>query len=272
MFAQGLTIDSTNVAAFESDPELVGRAIARLQAAGFEVLYATTRTISFSGSRETYERAFSTRLVSVERETVKSGGGQVGMSSCIDCPDTEMFGFVDTANSGFADVLEGVAIEEPYYLHALTAFPPPAKYWHLDVPGDVSLGCNADRAHRGGVTGSGIRIAMVDSGQAPHPFFTERGYRVEPTVLGPGTVNPTVDGIGPRDRRVGEHLRHRAGHHAVAREVRRRVRGAGEHDGRDGGRTGTEPDDHLVQLGQQRPGRAVERGEQRAQPPRSRRP
>jgi subtilisin family serine protease len=195
MFTQGLTIDSTNVGAFESDPDLVRTAVSRLQDAGFEVLYATTRTINFSGSRETYERAFSTRLVSVERQTVKSDG-KLAMSTSFDCPDTQMFGLIDTAGSGFADLLEGVAIEEPYYLHALTAFPPSAKYWHLDVPGDVSLGCNADRAHRSGVTGSGIRIAMVDSGQAPHPFFTDRGYRVEPTVLGPGTSNPTADGIG----------------------------------------------------------------------------
>jgi hypothetical protein len=37
---------------------------------------------------------------------------------------------------------------------------------------------------------------MVDSGQAPHPFSTAHGYRVEPTVpIIPGT-DPQVDPIG----------------------------------------------------------------------------
>jgi hypothetical protein len=195
MFTSGLTIDAANVGAFESDEKLVRGAIARLQDAGFEVLFATTRTINIAGSRTTFERAFSTQLVAVERPAVKSGG-KVGTSTCFDSPDTPVFGLIDTSKSSFADVLEGVAIEQPYSLQVPTPFAPPARYWHLDVPADVSLGCNADRAHRSGVTGLGIRIAMVDTGQAVHPFFTDRGYRVEPTVLGPGTVDAHIDSVG----------------------------------------------------------------------------
>ncbi len=195
MFTDGLVIDAANVANFESPEALVYGAIARLQEAGFEVLGATTRTINIAGSRATYERAFTTRLEAVERETIKSGG-RVEMATCFDAPDNPTFGLIDTSATTFADVLEGVAIEQPYYLQTPSAYPPSVDYWHLDVPADVSLGCNADRAHRSGVTGSGIRIAMVDTGQAAHPFFTERGYRVEPTVLGPGTADPTVDSVG----------------------------------------------------------------------------
>jgi len=195
MFTPGLTIDASNVQAFESDEDLVRRSIARLQDAGFEVLQASTRSINIAGSRATFERAFSTHLVSVERESILSGG-KVAMTSCIDVPDTPLFGLVDTAASAFSDLLEGVAIEQPYALQAPTAFPPPVRYWHLDVPADVSLGCNADRAHRSGVTGQGMRIAMIDTGQAVHPFFTERGYRVQPTLLGPGTVDAHIDSVG----------------------------------------------------------------------------
>ena len=70
------------------------------------------------------------------------------------------------------------------------------RYWHLDVPADVSLGCNADRAHRGGTTGSGVTVAMVDTGWQSHPWFVERGYRVDPTLLGPGTADAGVDENG----------------------------------------------------------------------------
>ena len=37
---------------------------------------------------------------------------------------------------------------------------------------------------------------MVDTGWQSHPCFADRGYRVDPTVLGPGTVDPTVDENG----------------------------------------------------------------------------
>ena len=45
-----------------------------------------------------------------------------------------------------------------------------------------------------GITGRGIVVAMVDTGWQPHPFFTQRGYRVDPVVLGPGTADPGIDG------------------------------------------------------------------------------
>ncbi len=202
------------------------------------------------------------RLVSVERETIKSGG-EVGTTTCFDAPDTPVFGLIDTANSGFADVLEGVAIEQPYALQTPTAFPPPARYWHLDVPADVSLGCNADRAHRSGVTGLGIRIAMVDTGQAAHPFFTERGYRVEPTVARPGDRRRAHRLGRPRHRRVRQHLRHRAGHHAASGEMRERLGQPRQHDGGVRGSCSVESDGHLVQLVAQHPERAARRGGQR---------
>jgi hypothetical protein len=83
-----------------------------------------------------------------------------------------------------ADVLEGVAIEEPRYFMAASMYPPLKAYWHLDVPAGVSLGCNADRAHRTGITGKDIKVAMVDSGWFKHPYFVNRGYRAAPVVLG----------------------------------------------------------------------------------------
>jgi subtilisin family serine protease len=103
---------------------------------------------------------------------------------------------IPTDKTRFAELLEGVALEEPRYFFGPSMFPPLKKYWHLDVPAGVSLGCNADKAHRSGISGRGIRVAMVDSGHFKHPFFTARGYRVAPVVLGPGAANPTKDESG----------------------------------------------------------------------------
>ncbi len=195
MFTRGLLADAENVGNFASDLDDVQRAAAMLQDAGFEVLQATEFMINFSGSRTRYERAFNTRLVAEERETMKSSG-RIELATFIDCPDTDVDGLIETTGTPFADLIEGVAIESPRYLMAPSIFPPRKAYWHLTVPGDVSVGCNADRAHRGGTTGSGIRIAMVDTGFYRHPFFDSRGYRVAAVTLGPGATLPLKDEVG----------------------------------------------------------------------------
>jgi subtilisin family serine protease len=64
------------------------------------------------------------------------------------------------------------------------------------MPGDVSLACNADRAHRAGITGKGVKVAMIDSGWYRHPYFVGRGYRAAPVVLGPAAANPLKDESG----------------------------------------------------------------------------
>jgi hypothetical protein len=114
----------------------------------------------------------------------------------IDSTDTDVPGLIATTGTRFEETIEGVAIEEPAYLHTPAMYPPPVDYFHLDVPADVSVGCNADKAHRGATTGAGVTVAMVDTGWQSHPWFTDRGYRVDPVVLGPGTADPTIDEHG----------------------------------------------------------------------------
>ena len=195
LFEPGKQVDSTNVGAFVSDAGATERAVGLLADAGFEVLQATQFTINIAGSREVFENAFETTIFAEERPTMKQRGIEEE-ATYFDTRDTPVQGLIDTSNTRFNDVLEGVAIEEPVYPATPTSFPPPVDYWHLDVPADVSLGCNADLAHRSGITGRGVTVAMVDTGWQQHPFFTDRGYRVDPTVLGPGTADPGIDENG----------------------------------------------------------------------------
>jgi subtilisin family serine protease len=123
-------------------------------------------------------------------------GGVEEEATYIDSTDTDVPGLITAEGSRFEGLLEGIAIEEPVYPHAATAYPPTKAYWHLDVPADVALGLNAERVHRAGITGRGITVAMVDSGWQSHPFFTDRAYRVDPVVLGPGTADPNFDENG----------------------------------------------------------------------------
>jgi hypothetical protein len=195
LFTPGVLPDATTVGNFVSDPQAIERAINLLADAGFEVLHANDMMINIAGPRDLYESAFDTTLVAEERPTRKSGDVE-DTATFFDTTDTDVSGLATTTGTRFEEVLEGVAIEEPAYPAAPNAFPPPVDYFKLDVPVDVSLACNADKAHRARITGRNVVVAMVDTGWQTHPFFTERGYRVDPTVLGPGTADAGVDENG----------------------------------------------------------------------------
>jgi subtilisin family serine protease len=57
----------------------------------------------------------------------------------------------------------------------------------------VALLLRATRIHRSGTTGRGVVVAMIDTGHYRHPFFNEHGYRLLPTLLGPGASDPSSD-------------------------------------------------------------------------------
>jgi subtilisin family serine protease len=194
LFDAGAAINSNNVANFTSDDRVIQAASVRLQERGFRVLQVSRTTINIAAPPKTFEQAFDTTLTTDERPVIK-GGGKEDTATYVDCADTEQSGLIDTRGTDFSDLLEGVAIEEPVYFHQ-NAFPPPVAYWHLDVPADVSLGVDADRVHRDGITGRGVRLVMVDSGWFRHPFFVQRGYRSNPVVVGPGAANPNDDEVG----------------------------------------------------------------------------
>jgi hypothetical protein len=172
-----------------------------LQDAGFQILQISPITINIAASRETYERAFRTTIVAEERPVIKEVGvvadnAPLATATYLDSPDTALPGLIATGNTPFADVLEGVALEEPRYLMEPSPFPPSKAYWHLRLPADLALACNAERAHRGGITGRGVKVAIVDTGHYRHPFFTAWGYRVAPVILAPGAQNPLSDEVG----------------------------------------------------------------------------
>ncbi|MBD0257218.1 MAG: S8 family serine peptidase [Cytophagales bacterium] len=189
------SINSQNVVNFFSEENTIRNAVTQLQNAGFEILQVTPTTINIAGDQQTYEKAFNTKIIAQERPAIKSFG-ELTTATFLDSPDTNLPGLISTANSSFANILEGVAIEVPRYFMGPSMYPPLKPYWHLRLPGDVSLACNADKVHRGGITGKGIKVAMCDSGWFQHPYFVGRGYRAAPVVLGPGAANPLRDESG----------------------------------------------------------------------------
>jgi subtilisin family serine protease len=188
-------VTSDVVTRFYSEPRVMTDAVSRLQGEGFEVLSVGAATVTIAGPPKTFERVFKRRIVATEDETMREQR-RVEPVTVLDCPDTPVTGLIDTTDSPLSDVVEGVALSKRYYPFAVSKLPPRKSYWYLDVPGDVSLGMMADRAHRMGYTGTGVKVVMVDSGWYRHPFFTSRGYRSAPVVLAPGATRPAHDEIG----------------------------------------------------------------------------
>jgi hypothetical protein len=195
LFAPAAPVTSQTVRRFHSDDEVTAEAVARLQGEGFDVLHVADTTITIGASPDVYERTFDTRIVAEERETRKERG-RVAPTTVLDSPDTPLRGLIDTSQSPLAEVVEGVALSKKGYPFAVSKLPPRKSCWYLDVPADVSLGMMADRAQRVGYTGKGVDVVMVDTGWFRHPFFTSRGYRSNPVVLGPGASRPNRDEVG----------------------------------------------------------------------------
>ena len=238
-------VNAENVVAFTSEDQVIRAAVMQLTQAGFQVLQVGATTINIAGPPRLYEQVFGTNLVTEEREVIKEGA-RADTATFIDTTDTPQRGLIDARNSPLANVIEGVAIEEPIYF-MVDAYAPKKSYWHLDVPADVSLGVNADRAHRSGTTGKGVKVVMVDSGWYEHPYFVQRGYRYSPVVLGPGTANPTHD-------ESGHGTAESANLFAVAPDIDFTMVKINfdEQHGSVQRRGGAEPPDHQLQLGEQR--------------------
>ena len=201
LFEPGQVVTAATVERFYATESDVARTVAALTEAGFEVLHTSRLLVNVAGPPELFEEVFGRRLYTREREVTKPGSVP-GTGTFIDSEGSAVPGLIETSGSPLADVVAAVAIEEPYYPASVqpgpapSADPPPADYWHLTLPEQLATALRADGPHAGGVTGEGVRVAMVDTGFQAHPFFTSRGYRVEPTVLGPGTADPEVDENG----------------------------------------------------------------------------
>lgn len=189
-------ITQETVDQFRSDKALVRQAVNRLKKAGFTILNVSDISIGIAAPADVYTRAFNTEIVAEERPTLKQQQ-VLEPATFLDSTNTgeDQPGLIATDNSDLAELLEGVALSYPVYLFE-QAFAPTKAYWHLRVPGDVSLALNADRVHRLGFTGKRIRVTMVDTGWYEHPYFKERGYNYKPVILAPGASNAVEDANG----------------------------------------------------------------------------
>jgi subtilisin family serine protease len=191
MFARPSRITRRSVGSATSHPQVVRAASAQLLAAGFRIFGATRQTINFGGPPELFEKSFRTTIVTKEMAMPRGA-----TTTFLDSPDSGMLGLIATEDTPFSSLLEGVALEVPRYFFAEQAIPPTPDYWHLQVPAGVAAAANAAPLHYYGLTGRGVRVAMVDSGWYAHAYFRAQGYTVAPVILGAGASRPDDDESG----------------------------------------------------------------------------
>ncbi|MDX2253984.1 MAG: S8 family serine peptidase [Pseudanabaenaceae cyanobacterium bins.39] len=185
-------VSSDDLDQFQADPKVLGDAVERFVKAGFEVFTVGKAVISIAAAPEVYEEAFQTKFETEERIVIKSLGVKEP-ATFINAKDNKPFGEIDVSRTSWSDILAGVAIGEPSYYFGSripAALPPAIAAKALSVIKDAAFNVanelNATALHREGIKGKGIKIAMIDTGWYPHPFFYENGYAVTP-ILTPGT-------------------------------------------------------------------------------------
>lgn len=203
----GARMSMETVASFMPHPAEADLAIAELARRGFTLTGRGELSASMRCSRSVFEELFKTKLARM----TAPGGSAAQLSSVLYPPD----GAPWDPDPAVQSLLDDVYIQWPHIYMAKaakttrrprgapmsavarpSAAPPPIAYHHLAAPGDIARQLNATPVHLQGITGKGIRVAMIDSGFAhDHPYFKEQGYSSS-VVLAPGAAARGIDGSG----------------------------------------------------------------------------
>jgi subtilisin family serine protease len=176
---------------YTSDERTVFDVARNLQRLGFQVFMdGAAASVSAQGPYELFQKVFKTSLRKRGR-TIRGAGRE------------HYFEFFDTKEGAPQPSFQhipgavDVAIQRPP-IYFESPLPPPVKYFHLRVPGDVAMLTQASATHRRRTpageraTGAGVRVAMLDTGFYIHPYFTAHGYRLNP-VSAADSVGPATD-------------------------------------------------------------------------------
>jgi subtilisin family serine protease len=164
--------------------------------AGLTVTAASRLGLAVVGPPNAYERLTGGRVVTQDVLQYTTMGRQSYVTH-LDIQGEDQPDALGVAASR-AESVEAVILERPRMPHAVfpSPLPPTVPKFHLRLPGDVAAVLGAERAHADGDIGRGTVVAMVDTGQFPHPYFPLRGYDIARAVaLVPGT-SPAKDPVG----------------------------------------------------------------------------
>ncbi len=165
-----------------------------LVAEGFELLNFHPLALSFAGTRLMFERVFGLHLQS---RTFAGGRGRQVDGFDVAPEDAHRLSALPPMFEGRASRM---AIARPPRLIDNANAPmrdvaaADLPVWSL--PDERAISIWADGANAPATTGHGVIAAQIGTGHYRHRFFSERNYRVLPTLLGPGQLHPQRDDHG----------------------------------------------------------------------------
>lgn len=172
-----------------------GRAIdvaRRLERQGVRIEHIGEFSISARLEDGAFEALFSTELEVIK---TSSGGPVAGKIPEFKAPRTRIAApAVDRLNED----IERIYVQTPPIPFLETPLPAVdlvKSKFRLRVPGDVAQVMRASAVHSTGVTGRGVRVAMVDSGFYHHPYFKAHGYNFL-SIPAPDVTEPELDASG----------------------------------------------------------------------------
>jgi subtilisin family serine protease len=178
-----------NLEEFMPPPGLGQMAAIALRSHGFVVRHIGTFSVSAEGSRGLWEQVFKTK---VERRQQRLSDAHPELG------EVPYLSHVSGADFQIPETLKGL-VEGAYPQRPPMFFesplPPRVKYHHLRVPSDIAMILRSERVHKRGITGSGVLVAMADTGFYKHPFYEWHGYNYNST-LAPDAANVSEDANG----------------------------------------------------------------------------
>lgn len=196
LFATPEPLGSANVDQVCSEARDVQATVRELSNLGFEVTGFSEATVSISGSAKLFEKVFNVKLGVEKTESI------AGQSTDFLAAEGRSAAEALAAPGDLGDLIEGVALAiPPTFFAGESPLPPviespPAPYRYFFAPNEIAMLLRAARVHRVGTTGSGIHVAMPDSGFYRHPFYSWYGYRSTAALLGAGATGAASDSVG----------------------------------------------------------------------------
>lgn len=198
-------LSTASVPDFIPDPVQADLALAELARRGFEVTGRGDLSASVRGTRRQFEAVFGTKLQAHAldpAEAAQFSSFYFPPAGAPWNPDPAIAALLDDAYIQWPHIYMGKkatkanAKPKPAKPGPPQSTPPAIGYHHLTVPGGVARLLNAIPVHHDGITGRGVRVAMIDSGFAHgHPFFSANSYS-SAVVLAAGATNRDTDPNG----------------------------------------------------------------------------
>jgi subtilisin family serine protease len=188
--------DLSDTEQFVASTEDHSEAARILESAGLDILVESRLGKAVAGPPEAFEELTGGTVVTKERLL----RAEAGRDRYVTHVDIVGAGQPPDLGVGAAspDQVEAVLLERPRLPHAVfpSPIPPPVQKYHLRVPDDVAFLLGALASHRSGQLGEGVTVAMVDTGQYPHPYFLAHGYDVQEAVTVVRGTRASDDPIG----------------------------------------------------------------------------